>query len=667
MTNPAQPRSLGRFDITWPPADVAVSGSSAYVVNSVDGLMVFDISDPVALKRSAVHALKSSARGGVAVAGRYAYIADGAAGLQIVDVSTPTNLHSAGWFDTSCWPVSAASVGQWVCVAEGFGGLQIIDVQDRSHPYRVGMYPTSGTIQGVAAFDHYAVAVGSTGFEVLDLSDPAAPRRISQVPSVSNAEDIALSGHYAYVLAWPQDLAVLDMADPTRPRLVGRCDYGVVGTKLALSGSLAFAAAGFEGIAIIDIADPARPRSIGKFKTATFAEGVAAQGNYVYVAGQSGLAVLDVTDPRRPQPAGSFRSMWGFQNVALAGNIAYVVGVEGLIVLDITDPARLRKLDDSSELDRGERLLMNRDTLYVLAEKDGLMVFDSYKSPVRFEGGLNTDPAGFHLFFRGGADQPVRLQRSRDLETWEDWVTLLGTGGRQEVFDPSAGSASSLFYRLAPAAFSKPKFSILWCSSWGSWESINMVGIYGYSQAAAMAEELGAVNEEVHEDTSLTTNKLASYDAVIFMNMETSRTLSETEKSDVRDFLMAGKSILVIGQQDPGTPLSREAAFANSVTVPYGIEFTTGAAPDATVLAAHPITQGLAMVPGGGSGLRVTLPAEALAPNGAASAVLAISSAGPGRIVAVSDDSAFADSFLETSASNRRYVSNLLKWLLRLE
>jgi len=346
---------------------------------------------------------------------------------------------------------------------------------------------------------------------------------------------------------------------------------------------------------------------------------------------------------------------------------AHLTGGDGLLVIDTRDPARPRLLDQSSEVDRGLGVALDGEMVYVLAGRDGLMILDRYQPPLHFEPGMALDATGFHLLFRGEANQTIRLQRSRDLMTWEDWLLIPGTGGSQEVVDPSASSLSGQFYRITPEAAVEPRFSILWYSSWNSWESINMVGFLGYSEVAGIAEELGAINEEVLEDTLLTPDKLSAYDAVVFMNVETARTLSADEQSALGDFLKAGKSILVIGQQDPDTPLSQEAVFANSVTLAYGIKFTSGVAPDATTLVDHPITQGLTSVSGGGSLLQVSPPAEALAPAGASLAALAVSSHGSGRIVAISDDVTLADISLEQSESGRRFASNVLKWLLHLE
>ena len=202
-------------------------------------------------------------------------------------------------------------------------------------------------------------------------------------------------------------------------------------------------------------------------------------------------------------------------------------------------------------------------------------------------------------------------------------------------------------------------------------ESLRRSGFFGYAEVARMAEELGAVNVEMTDEVTLTDAMLSEYDAVVFMNVGTGRALDADEQRSLRDYLASGRRILVIGQQDLNSALSQEALFANSVTLPYGIEFTQGdeesRAPTSR-LAAHDLTEGVKEVPGGGSLLEVAAPAEVLAPAGGPRGLLAVSSHGNGRIVAVSDDATFADLSLtrgdRRSADRRRFVDNVLWWLL---
>ena len=142
----------------------------------------------------------------------------------------------------------------------------------------------------------------------------------------------------------------------------------------------------------------------------------------------------------------------------------------------------------------------------------------------------------------------------------------------------------------------------------------------------------------------------------------------------MRQFLAAGNGVLVIGQQDGGYPLAPAAQFANSVSGPYGIELTTvtpntRTPPASSQLVPHPITRGLASVPGDGSLLRVTPPAQVLALSGETNTgVLAVSTYGTGRLIVVSDDSNIWDDSIDPkytwTAERYKYAQNIFEWLL---
>ncbi len=240
---------------------------------------------------------------------------------------------------------------------------------------------------------------------------------------------------------------------------------------------------------------------------------------------------------------------------------------------------------------------------------------------------------------------------------------------RGQLQEIDFGLPATLAARL-PAA----PLRILWFrySGWSP-ESIYQSGGMGYSQAALIAENLGAGNTEVDETVKLTPDLLSNYDALVFLNRDNGVPLTADEKLALRDFLGAGKGVLVIGQQDGGLPLCGAAQFANSVTMPYGIELTTmtpntSTPPDSTRLVVHPITRGLSSAPGGGSLLRVTPPAEVLALTGTNTGVLAVSTFGTGRMIVVSDDSDLWDDTIDPkydwTGQRHAYAVNIFKWLL---
>ena len=84
---------------------------------------------------------------------------------------------------------------------------------------------------------------------------------------------------------------------------------------------------------------------VGRATLGAYNRGVAANGNFVYIAGrQSGsLEVLDVSSPDRPQLIGSVDRIEGAYGVSLRGSHVMVAlsseSVGGLAVVDVTDPS----------------------------------------------------------------------------------------------------------------------------------------------------------------------------------------------------------------------------------------------------------------------------------------------------------------------------------------
>jgi hypothetical protein len=119
---------------------------------------------------------------------------------------------------------------------------------------------------------------------------------------------------------------------------------------VALSGSFAYVADG-AGLHVIDVSAPANCVRVGAYRTGGYARGVAASGNYGYVAdGEGGLVVIDVSNPANCVRVGGCDTIGNALDVAVSGNYAYVVGQDGvdprfgnpigtLQVIDVRDPA----------------------------------------------------------------------------------------------------------------------------------------------------------------------------------------------------------------------------------------------------------------------------------------------------------------------------------------
>lgn len=67
--------------------------------------------------------------------------------------------------------------------------------------------------------------------------------------------------------------------------------------------------------------------------------------------------------------------------------------------------------------------------------------------PIIFESSIRFEGEGFRFSIRGHAGLRVRIQRSADLTTWEDWLIITMDNSPVELADPSVGSRPRQFYR----------------------------------------------------------------------------------------------------------------------------------------------------------------------------------------------------------------------------
>ena len=68
-------------------------------------------------------------------------------------------------------------------------------------------------------------------------------------------------------------------------------------------------------------------------------------------------------------------------------------------------------------------------------------------NPYRFDPMLRPEPSGFGFTVHGEPGKSVRIERSRDLVTWEHVATVPIPAPGQTLIDPAPASESSMFCR----------------------------------------------------------------------------------------------------------------------------------------------------------------------------------------------------------------------------
>ncbi len=111
--------------------------------------------------------------------------------------------------------------------------------------------------------------------------------------------------------------------------------------NVAVNGNYAYVAAGSGGLRIVNVANRTAPVIVASIATGGNANDVKVLGTTAYVAaGAAGLQLVDVTNPVAPQLVGSAALPGVAWDVAVSAGVAYVAaGTSGLQVIDVSNPA----------------------------------------------------------------------------------------------------------------------------------------------------------------------------------------------------------------------------------------------------------------------------------------------------------------------------------------
>jgi hypothetical protein len=488
VSDPTKPTRLGRCEsLTLGSKDaVAVIGNLACVVSHDEAILqIYDISVPERPRPLASR--RTSGRPfGIKATGNYVCVADGPAGLKIFQVTNPANPERRAAIPTRGMAVAVESVNEFVYLAGLNDGLYVFDLTNPAAPVWVGWCPDHFRLSSYVPTPDLAVANGraciaagtSASLELFDVSNPADPASLATFNADKFAKGVALnpSGNLACVAIGSAGLDIFDISVPAEIKRLANVPLAGDAIGVAITSTHAFVAASETGLHVVDIADPAFPRQVASDSSGP-AWGVAIDGRYAYVAewnarnhfedDSQGLRVIDIADPTLPRPV-HIQSLSDVSlvsapsrplsprhadanrqpcDVAVVGNHVYLATrTSGLLVFDVHDPAKPRLVGGNQSL-QAFGVAANDAGTFVAAGEKGVVVLYPYRPIPHLEPWAHFDSTGFRVPFRFDAGGSVRLQRSTDLLTWEDWVILPGTGAVQVATDPMAPERPRQFYR----------------------------------------------------------------------------------------------------------------------------------------------------------------------------------------------------------------------------
>lgn len=259
VTDPTNPVQLGGFDTADIALKVQVDGTTAYVADESDGLVILDVSDPANVTQLGSLNVPNRRAVNLQVDGNTVYIAEGGtfvgdAGLRVVDVSDPANVVDLGSFNTpnTNRVADVVVVGTTAYLAAEDDGFLILDVSDPANIVQLGgdagLAAQTITIDGTTAY------VGlDDALVVLDVSDPGAITTLGTLPLTTGVSKIEIAGNTAFVSLVAGNIRSYDISDPTNITETASVTTLSFALDLQVVGSIAFAATHTAGLRVLDL------------------------------------------------------------------------------------------------------------------------------------------------------------------------------------------------------------------------------------------------------------------------------------------------------------------------------------------------------------------------------------------------------------------------------
>jgi hypothetical protein len=148
---------------------------------------------------------------------------------------------------------------------------------------------------------------------------------------------------------------------------------------VAVNGNYAYVAAGASGLQVVNVSNRNNPQIVASLALKGNANNVRLLGNLAYVAaGSSGLEIVDVTNPLAPALLGTFATGGTALDVNVRGTTAYIANSSNLVLADVTNPAVITKIGavSLSGTIQGVDVDPSRKLAVVAAGTTGLEVVD---------------------------------------------------------------------------------------------------------------------------------------------------------------------------------------------------------------------------------------------------------------------------------------------------
>ena len=196
VSDPANPKIIGRHASPYFLCAVNVGGGRAYCAGGLSGVEIVDIADP--RRPSLVWRQAFSEVRGIAVDERFLYFADGNSGFRIYALTKDTPV-PVSLLDTPGWNDDCFVVKNTAYLADGGAGIVVVDVSDRKKPRTLGSLSLNTLARVVCPRGNTLFVAGHTkGIAAVDVSNPMKPAVAAWYDTVDDGRGVFADDEFVY-------------------------------------------------------------------------------------------------------------------------------------------------------------------------------------------------------------------------------------------------------------------------------------------------------------------------------------------------------------------------------------------------------------------------------------------------------------------------------------
>jgi hypothetical protein len=322
--------------------DYEVSGNLLFIGAIVDGIQVYDITDPnnpVWVRQIPIPNLGEV--WDMTISGGYLYAATYYQTVTVVDIDPIDQASVVGNLDLTPASFIVTSNGTTVYAAGRTypdGQFTIVDASDPMAPTETVSLPFTGVPQSAEYSNGYVYLECDTNFYIIDVDPPASASIVTTLTPGGYGWNVAVDGGYAY-LANNLGLQIVDIDPPASASIINTVTLGDQCYDVDVKDGYAFCADLSAGIEIVDVDPPAAASVVSSVACPSLMKEAMINGNFL-IAGEFGVTLMiDITNPLAAGITKIIDYPGNVKGVAAGSNVLLVANSDsGALVLDITNP-----------------------------------------------------------------------------------------------------------------------------------------------------------------------------------------------------------------------------------------------------------------------------------------------------------------------------------------